>query len=145
MKAKSTTSGGAAGLTLTSRLHFRRAAKGRRELAGGPTPISPEEPAAGRVPKAARLMALAIKLQGMLDRGEAKDYAELARLGHVTRARLTQVMNLTLLAPDLQEALLFLPPIAAGRDPVKEWQVRPVAAEPVWADQRRAWRRLAPA
>ena len=144
MKAKSTTSGGAAaaGLTLTSRIHFRHAAKGRLELAAGAAPVDAEEPAAGRVPKVARLMALAIRLQGMLDRGEAKDYAELARLGHVTRARLTQVMNLTLLAPDLQEALLFLPPVRGGRDPVKEWQVRPVAAEPVWADQRRAWRRL---
>jgi hypothetical protein len=144
MKAKRTTGGGgtASGLTLTSRIHFRRATKGRLELAGGPKPPVRDEPAAGRVPKVARLMALAIRLQGMLDRGEAKDYAELARLGHVTRARLTQVMNLTLLAPDLQEALLFLPPVAAGRDPVKEWQVRPIAAEPVWAEQRRLWRRL---
>ncbi|HEX8913948.1 MAG TPA: hypothetical protein VF796_16485 [Humisphaera sp.] len=143
MKAKSTTSGGAAGLTLTSRIHFRRAARGRLELAAGPKPVENAGPAtAGRVPKVARLMALAIKLQGMLDRGEAKDYAELARLGHVTRARLTQVMNLTLLAPDLQEALLFLPPTAAGRDAVKEWQVRPVVAELLWAEQRRAWRRL---
>ena len=133
--------GGGTGLTLTSRVHFRRAARGRLELAGGLRPVA-DEPAAGRVPKVARLMALAIRLQGMIDRGEATDYAELARLGHVTRARLTQVMNLTLLAPDLQEALLFLPPITAGRDAVKEWQVRPVAAEPVWADQRRAWRRL---
>jgi len=51
-------------------------------------------------------------------------------------------MNLALPAPDLREALLFLPPTAAGRDPVREWQVRPVAAQPVWAEQRRAWRRL---
>ncbi|HEX8912205.1 MAG TPA: hypothetical protein VF796_07580 [Humisphaera sp.] len=141
MKMKQTTGSGAAGLTLTSRVHFRRAAKGRLELADGPEPQRPAEPAAGRVPKVARLMALAIRLQGMLDRGEARDYAELARLGHVTRARLTQVMNLTLLAPDLQEALLFLPPVTGGRDPVKEWQVRPVAAQPVWGDQRRLWRR----
>ena len=38
--------------------------------------------------------------------------------------------------------LLFLPPIKAGRDTVKEWQVRPIAAEPEWQKQRKAWRAL---
>jgi hypothetical protein len=89
-------------------------------------------------------MALAIRFDGMVARGEVKDYAELARLGHVTRARLTQVMNLLNLAPDLQEALLFLPLTEAGRDAVKEWMVRPVAAAPSWAEQRRRWRSLQP-
>jgi hypothetical protein len=51
-------------------------------------------------------MALAIKFQDLVDRGEVRDYADIARLGYVTRARLTQIMNLTLLAPDLQEAVL---------------------------------------
>jgi hypothetical protein len=86
-------------------------------------------------------MALAIHFDDLLRRGEVKDYADLARLGHVTRVRVTQVMNLLMLAPDIQEALLFLPAVEAGRDPVKEWQVRPIAAEPLWAEQRRAWRR----
>ena len=54
-------------------------------------------------------MALAIKLQNMVDCGEVRDYADLARLGYVTRARLTQIMNLLLLAPDIQEHLLSLP------------------------------------
>src|SRR4051794_1204087 len=88
-------------------------------------------------------MALAIRFQGLLERGEVKDYAELARLGHVTRARLTQVMNLTLLAPDIQEAILHLPLVSHGRDPLKEWQVRPIAAEPLWYLQRRMWRMVA--
>ncbi len=74
-----------------------------------------------------------------------KDYAELARLGHVTRARVTQIMNLLNLAPDIQEAILFLPAVEGGRDPIKEWQVRPVAAEAVWARQRDLWRPLATA
>ena len=59
-----------------------------------------------RIPRITRLMALAIKFQDMIDRGEVKDYADLARLGFVTRARVTQIMNLTLLAPEIQEALL---------------------------------------
>ena len=51
-------------------------------------------------------MALAIKFQGMIERGEVRDYADIARLGYVTRARVTQVMNLLNLAPDIQEAIL---------------------------------------
>ncbi len=48
----------------------------------------------------------------LIREGVVTDYAELARLGHVTRARVTQIMNLLHLAPDIQETLLFLP---AGR------------------------------
>ena len=84
-------------------------------------------------------MALAIRFDDLLRHGEVKDYAELARLGHVTRARVTQIMNLLNLAPEIKEAILFLPPVEAGRDPMKEWQVRPVAAEVAWARQRRRW------
>ena len=94
---------------------------------------------AGRVPRVSKLMALAIRFDGLLQRGEVKDYAELARLGHVTRARVTQIMNLLNLAPDIQEQLLFLPEVEHGRDPVKEWQVRPVAAEVDWGRQRGMW------
>lgn len=60
------------------------------------------------IPRITRLVALAIKFQEMVDRGEVRDYADLARLGYVTRARLTQIMNLVLLAPDIQEQILFL-------------------------------------
>lgn len=63
-------------------------------------------------------MALAIKLQAMVDRGEVRDYAELAELAQVTRARMTQIMNLLLLAPDIQERLLFLPSVESGRDSI---------------------------
>jgi hypothetical protein len=131
-------------LTVRTRVHFRTAAgSGALELRAGEAPATaaPAAPA-GRVPKVARLMALAIRFDGMLARGHVKDYAELARLGHVTRARLTQVMNLLNLAPDIQEQILFLPPTVNGRDPVKEWMVRPVAAATRWADQRRKWRAL---
>jgi len=56
-------------------------------------------------------MALAIHTRALVDRGEVADYAELARLAHVSRPRITQIMDLTLLAPDVQEAILFLPVI----------------------------------
>jgi hypothetical protein len=128
-------------LTLSTKVHFTRAEKGTREMRGGERPAPPPTPK-GRVPKIARLMALAIRFDELLQRGEVKDYAELARLGHVTRARVTQIMNLLMLAPDIQEAILFLPAVESGDDPVKEWQVRPIAAEASWERQRGMWRAL---
>jgi hypothetical protein len=130
-------------LTVTSKVHFARAAKGKVEMKARPAMKLASPAPTGRVPRISRLMALAIRFDDLLRRGEVRDYAELARLGHVTRARVTQIMNLLNLAPEIQEALLFLPTVEAGRDPVKEWQVRPVAAEVVWARQQHGWSRLA--
>ena len=49
-------------------------------------------------------------------------------------------MNLNLLAPDIQEELLFLPRVERGRDPIREHAVRPIAAAADWGRQRRMWR-----
>lgn len=94
---------------------------------------------AGRTPRISKMMALAIHLQELVDSGKVTDYAELARAGFVSRARVTQIMNLTLLAPDIQEAVLFLPQIPSGRDPLSERKLRQVAANPIWACQREHW------
>jgi hypothetical protein len=85
-------------------------------------------------------MALALRFQRLVESGEVRDYAELARLGHVTRARMTQIMNLLNLAPDIQENLLFLPPVEFGRDPIRELQLRPITLVPDWRKQRQMWR-----
>ena len=95
---------------------------------------------AGKLPRVTRLMALAIKFQGMVDSGEVRDYADLARLGYVTRARITQLMNLLNLAPDIQEQLLLLPPRSAGRDEISERGLRQLVAIGSWGRQRKAWR-----
>jgi hypothetical protein len=58
------------------------------------------------------------------------------------RRRITQIMNLLQLAPDIQEALLFLPRTAKGRDPIRERHLRPIAAELDWRTQRAMWARL---
>ena len=117
-------------LTVTRPFHVR----GRRELEQG------EARAAARVPRVSRLMALAIRFDGLIRDGLVADQAELARLGHVTRARLTQIMNLLNLAPDIQEEVLFLSPTERGRDPLSERDCRPIAAELNWRKQRRMWR-----
>ena len=104
--------------------------------------VPPPEPEPGNVPRVARLMALAIHFDGLLRRGEAPDYATLARRGQVTRARMSQVMDLLHLAPDIQEALLSLPRTQNGRDAVTEHDLRPIAAEMDWQRQRQAWGQL---
>jgi hypothetical protein len=81
-------------------------------------------------------MALAIRFEELLEAGMVKDYADLARLGKVTRARITQIMNLVNLAPDLQERLLFLPRTLAWRDEISERTLRSVVSESCWSKQR---------
>src|SRR5262249_10581330 len=93
-------------------------------------------------PRVARLLALAHRFEGLIDEGHVKDYAELARLGHASRARVTQVMNLLLLAPDIQEQILFLPLVKRGRDPIRLATLQPIALQPDWKGQRLRWRAL---
>ena len=117
-------------------VHFRARGRGRKEMRVG---LAPAAPAAGRVPRVARWLALAHRLEGLLGDGAVKGYGELARLGHVTRARVSQIMSLLQLAPDLQEAILFLPRVERGRDPVVLRDVLPIAAVLDWRKQRRRW------
>ncbi len=129
------------GMTLEFDVHFERSRHGRKRLVKGKAPAEPEELAPGRVPRLSRLMALAIHFEGLLANGEVTDMADLARLGHVSRARITQIMNLRLLAPDIQEDLLFLPRIDAPRDPLKYADIGSLTLELDWAKQRKVWQR----
>jgi hypothetical protein len=126
-------------LSVECEVHFHRPKKGRKELRVGPEPTAGPP---GRVPRVARFMALALRLERLVRTGAVRDYAELARLGHVTRARVTQVMNLLQLATDLQEAILFLPRTERGRDPVILRQLQPIASTLDWTMQRRMWATL---
>ena len=96
----------------------------------------------GRVPRVARLLALALRCEQLVAAGVIANYAALADLGHVSRARLTQIMNLLLLAPDLQEALLFLPRTERGRDPIHLRQLQPLTRIADWGEQRQRWQAL---
>ncbi len=131
-------------LTVECRFHVRRAARGRKQVGAGTAPAAaPPEP--GRVPRISRLMALALRFEGLVRSGAVASYAELARLGRVTRARVTQVMNLLNLAPDIQETLLFLPRTRRGRDPVILRDLQPIASTLDWPTQRWRWQALASA
>ena len=125
--------------TIQAQIHFGRVRKGQKVMLLGHA-VPPT--AGGRVPRVARLVALAHRFEKLIRDGHVRDYAELARLGHVSRARLSQIMNFLNLAPDLQETLLFLPTVITGADPIYERQLRPIMATLDWTKQRRLWARL---
>jgi hypothetical protein len=127
-------------LTVECRVEFRRLVKGRKQLREASATPRPEVPL-GRIPRVSRWMALAIRFEQLLREGEIASYAELARLGHVTHARISQIMNLLYLAPDVQEAILFLPRTVRGRDPLLLRDLQPIAAIPDWHRQRVLWAR----
>src|SRR5216683_3534739 len=93
-----------------------------------------------RVPRIARLMALALHIEALVQAGTVPSYAAAARLGHVSRARVSQILSLSHLAPDLQEQLLFLQRPAHGREPWPLRHVLTIAADVDWSQQRRRWR-----
>ena len=107
-------------------------------LRDGPRPA----PVRGTVPRVARLLALAHHFQELLDGGVVRSQRALAELAGLTPPRVTQLMNLLLLAPDIQEEILFLPRVTQGRSPITERALRHVVATPVWSEQRERWEQL---
>jgi hypothetical protein len=96
-----------------------------------------------RVPRVTRLLAFAHRIDRMIRSGEIRDWAEAARLAGVTRARMTQIAHMLLLAPEIQQAILHLPAMLRGREPVTEHEVRSVEARMEWELQRWEWEKLA--
>jgi hypothetical protein len=87
-------------------------------------------------------MALAIRLERLCADGAVKNQAELAHLGHVSRARVSQIMALVNLAPDIQERVLFLAPTAKERDRIRLIDLVKIASILDWPSQRRRWKAL---
>src|SRR5205814_7241017 len=128
-------------LKIECRFHVHTRSRGRKQLQAGESPRPACAP--GRVPRVARLLALAHRFEALLRQGVVTGYADLARLGRVTPARISQVMALLQLAPDIQEQILFLPRTVSGRDPVGMHDLLPLATVLDWKVQRRLWAQLA--
>lgn len=122
-------------------LHKKRDGK-RIVLADGKAP-QPKRSPIGRLPRITRYMALAIYYEDLIRKGHVHDYAEIATLGHVTRARVTQIMNLRLLAPDIQEELITLDRVIKGRDALSLRQFQTIALDNDWRSQRKQWKAMA--
>jgi len=133
----------AATWTIECQVHFQHGGHGRgKQVREGPR--LEEGPQTGRVPRVSRLMALALRLDELLGARELASQAEVARLGQVTRARVCQIMNLVNLAPDIQEAVLFLPLTRRGRDRIILADLQPIASLLDWRRQRLLWKQLTP-
>ena len=113
--------------------------RGRKQI-GAPKPKKSSAPA--KLPHVTKLMALAIRLEHLLASGQVKDQAEIARTAGITRARVTQIINLANLAPDIQEAILNLEPTTDPVPRFREREVRTIAILPNWEKQRVLWKRL---
>lgn len=128
-------------LTIECDVRFDRRGRGARKVLET-TPAPERRVEAGRVPRIARLMALALRYDGLIRDGAMESYTEIARLGHVTIARMSQIMNLLNLAPDIQEAILHLPRTESGRDPIILAQLLSIAGTFDWRKQRKLWGEL---
>jgi hypothetical protein len=98
--------------------------------------VAPPDSATARPPRVTCLLALAHKFEELVRSGAVKDYADLARLGQVSRARMSQILRLLTLAPSIQEYILSLPPRREGKEGITERDVRKVVREPRWDRQR---------
>ncbi|MFO0858013.1 MAG: hypothetical protein U0640_11715 [Phycisphaerales bacterium] len=114
--------------TVVRKVHFKFENRSKRLVTGEAPEVAVNgvvrnprrKKPSGGVPRIAKLMALAIRFDELLSKGVVKSQTELALLCHVTQPRMTQIMNLLHLAPDIQEQILDLPPAPKGRDPITE-------------------------
>jgi len=123
-------------ITVVRPVHFRSRAHGRRVASTSPSPLA--RLPATRVPRISRLMALAIVLDRRLRAGEFESISEMARHFCVSQPRATQLLNLTLLTPDIIESLLFLSGSVSEQAALTEKALRGSAAIAAWDLQRRA-------
>jgi hypothetical protein len=122
-------------LTAKHKLEFKSGKRTAKTIVEAGT--QPEQPTRGRLPRITKMMALAIRLDHLIKTGQVADQAELSRVGHVSRARLTQIMDLNLLTPDIQEQILFIELYESKFARIPERQFRLVASKLNWNEQRR--------
>ena len=96
----------------------------------------------GRLPRITEVLALALQFEDMIRRGVARDHANLARLGCISKERISQIMRLLWLAPDIQQEILTLPRTPRGRFRMGEVALRGIASRMLWTEQREAWSRV---
>jgi DNA invertase Pin-like site-specific DNA recombinase len=117
---------------------WRTSARGERPHRSQSSTVERQAQVAGppSVPRISRLLALALQMEQMIQEGAVKNYSELAHLGRVSAARITQVMNLLYLAPDIQEEILV------GNTPenrLRESAIRKLSGVVLWSEQRDRW------
>ena len=125
-------------LTVNRPFHVQTRRNGSKLLADGKAPTKQQ----GRIPRIARLLALAHHCRNLIRKGAIINQSELAHYGQISTTRMSQIMWLDNLAPDIQDAILDLPRTVSGRDPFLEKDVRPIAKTHDWKEQRKMWNSL---
>ena len=125
-------------LTVNRSFHVQTRRNGSKSLADGKAPTKPQ----GRVPRITRLLALAHRCRDLVRDGVIINQSELAHYGQISTTRMSQIMWLDNLAPNIQEQILALPRTVQGRDAILEREVRPIAKTHDWAEQRKRWTNL---
>ncbi len=125
-------------LTINRQFHVATKRSGTKQIQRVAKPVTPT----GRVPRISRLLALAHHCIRLVQSGAVINQSELAHFGQISTTRMTQIMWLDNLAPDIQEEILFLPKTVKGRDPIKESNLRPIAKTLDWGKQRKMWNKL---
>ena len=125
-------------LTVNRSFHVQTRRNGSKSLADGEAPTKPQ----GRVPRITRLLALAHHCRDLVRDGVIINQSELAHYGQISTTRMSQIMWLDNLAPDIQEQILDLPRTVQGRDAILEREVRPIAKTHDWSQQRAMWATL---
>lgn len=120
---------------ITREFHTTRHRDGQQHLRPSPVPETPN----GKIPRISRLMALAIHCHELIRTGQITNQSELAEYAQITPARMTQILTLLNLAPDIQEQLLFLPRTTGGHGVIQEKDVRQIAMELDWGRQQDLW------
>ncbi len=127
-------------LTAKHKLEFKTGKRSAKTIVEAGTQT--EQPRPTRLPRITKMMALAIRLDHLIKSGQVTDQAELARVGHVSRARLTQIMDLNLLAPDIQEEMMDYERSTVTGETFCEHDLRKISATIDWPQQRRRSREL---
>jgi hypothetical protein len=127
-------------LTAKHKLEFKSGKRTAKTIVEAGT--QPEQIIPVRLPRINKMMALAIRLDNLIKSGQVTDQAELARVGHVSRARLTQIMDLNLLAPSIQEEIILCELRNETKRTCCERNLRGIASEHNWKTQRETWEKL---
>jgi len=123
------------------RVYFQAGYLGRKHLRKGVPSKEPQRPI-DDLPRLTRLLALAHRWSGLIDEGVVSDYAEIAKMMGLSRARVTQIMDLLYLAPDIQDDILFARSSEKLELDVPDRAMRQITRIPDWNDQRKLWRSL---
>ena len=127
------------GITVEFECHFRQK-NGRKKVCKEQSVHNAKaSKSTHHIPQTARFLAMAHYYQSLIDGEQVKDYAEIARLTGISRARISQIISLTFLAPEIQQEILFMTQKKPFPKHVKERNLRKILRTPIWEKQKEIW------